>query len=143
MVLASTAHSTNQLEPTEEAAAPQLASQTLSTSPRMVSASNAPSINKPDQMAPHVSPTQQRSSQIPKLSPQLQLLFKPQMLHKSQHAPLQLVVATSGPTSNSYLRTRQLASTSTNRQAVWASCWATPSDSHPQLPPSALLFSLH
>jgi hypothetical protein len=118
MVHANIAHSTDQSIATEELAVNLLASQTLSTSPRMVSANNAHSINKLDQMAPHVSPTQQRSSQIPKLSHQLQSLFKPQMLHKSQHAPLQLVVVISGPTSNSYLRTRLLASTSTNRQAV-------------------------
>ena len=64
MVLASTAHFINQSLQTEDDALSQLASQRLSTSTRMVSASNAPSISKPDQMVPHARPTQQRSSQI-------------------------------------------------------------------------------
>lgn len=66
MVLASTAHSINQCAPTEDAAASQLASQALSISPRTVSASSAPSIRRPGQLAPHARQTQRRSSQTHK-----------------------------------------------------------------------------
>lgn len=116
MVLASTAHFINQSLQTEDDALSQLASQRLSTSTRMVSASNAPSISKPDQMVPHARPTQQRSSQIPKLWHQLQSLYKPLHQWKCSQLPAPLLGATSGLTSNSYLKTKLQAFISINRQ---------------------------
>lgn len=122
MVLASTAHSTNQCAPTEDAAASQLASQALSTSPRMVSASNAPSIRRPDQTAPRARLTQRRSYQTHKSLHQLQSHSRPP---RSPPAAPPLA-ATSGPTSSSCPRIRPPDSTSTSRLETSASCWATP-----------------
>lgn len=111
MVLASTAHFINQSQQTDNDAISQLASQRLNTSTRMVSASNAPSTSKLDQMVPHARPTQLRSSQIPKLLHQLQLLFKPVHQWKCSQLPAPLLGVTSGLTSNSYPKTKLQGST--------------------------------